>query len=241
MLTRLGSALVLAAATVTTVAVAPGSAGADPCTTVGNRVICGAGSHRHQGGGGGNGNGGGGATGPGLGCANLGNTIACPPGANPAPVPHVPTIDVAYSARDQLTVPAPHVHTAPAARSYVQIRTGLWIDRGDFAAQSVTAQVPDQAVTATATPRSVTWDMGEGTTTCQGPGAAGGTGCGYTYERSSAGRPGHKYTIGATITWDVTWTCTGTCDQAGGALEPLTMTTTARLEVGEVQTESKPG
>jgi hypothetical protein len=241
MLTRLGSALIVGVAAV---AVTSGTAGAAPCHTVGDTVICSAGSDHHHGGSGGSGGGGGGgATGPGLGCANLGNTIACPPGADPAPVPHVPTIDVAENARDELAVPAPHVHTAPADRTFVEIRTGLWVDAADFAPASVTVRVPDQQVTATADPVNVTWNMGEAVTVCQGPGVAGGTTCGYTYRRSSAGRPGHAYQISATITWKVTWTCApaATCDQLGGVLAPLQMTTAARLAVGEVQTESRPG
>ncbi|MCW2944096.1 MAG: hypothetical protein JWR24_813 [Actinoallomurus sp.] len=245
MLTRLCSTvsvLILTAGTVT--AVTSGTASAGPCTGTTTTVTCSSGTHLHYGGSGGTGPGGGGGggnSGPGLGCPNLGNTIACPIGNNPAPVAHIPTIDVAYNARDGLIVPAPHIHTAPAGRSYVQIKTGLWVDQADFATKSVTVPAPDQSVTATATPQSVTWKMGEGTTTCQGPGVAGGTQCGYTYQRSSANQPNGEYTISATTTWNVTWTCTGNCDQAGGTLNPLTLTTTAQLGVGEVQTESRPG
>ncbi len=244
MLTKLSStvtALALATGlTVTTVAMAE-AAMAAPCQNGGgcniHQVI-----HRRGGGGSSSGAGGTSDTGPGLGCPTVGNTIVCAPAANgPAPVPHIPTIDVAYNARDQITVPAPHVHTAPRARTYVQIKTGLWVNPADFSRQSITVTVPDQSVTATATPQSVTWNMGEASVTCGGAGTAGGTQCGYTYDRSSAGQPGGKYRISATITWTLAWTCTGTCDQPGGALDPLTMTTAARLAVGEVQTESRPG
>ncbi len=239
MLTKLSSSVTVLALTAATAAVA-GVASAAPCQNGGgcniHQVI-----HR-RGGGGGSNSGGGGDTGPGLGCPTVGNTIVCAPtNGGPAPVPHIPTIDVAYDARDQITVPAPHVHTAPGARSFVQIKTGLWVDRADFSSRSITVTVPDQSVTATATPQSVTWNMGEAAVTCNNPGVAHGTQCGYTYLRSSAGRPGRKYRITATISWTLAWTCTGTCDQAGGALAPLTMTTVARLGVGEVQTESRPG
>jgi hypothetical protein len=245
MLTKLSStATALILTTGTVAAVTTGTAAAAPCSNAGTARTCSIGQNRQTGGGGGTGNGGGGGggnSGPGLGCPNLGNTMVCPVGNNPAPVPHIPTVDVAYNARDQLTVPAPHVHTAPSARTYVQLKTALWVDQADYVTKSITVTVPDQSVTATATPESVTWNMGEGTTACQGPGVPNGTQCGYTYQRSSASQTGGKYLISATITWNVAWTCAGNCDQAGGALNPLTMTTQAQLEVGEVQTESKPG
>jgi hypothetical protein len=245
MLTKLcstASVLILTAGTVTAMTSGTASAGPIPCTGRTCHISSGG---RSGGGGGGTGNrgggGGGGNSGPGLGCPTVGNTIACTTGNNPVPVPHVPTVDVAYDARDQISVPAPHVHTAPGARSYVQIKTGLWVDQVDYATKSITVTIPDQSVTATATPQSVTWKMGEATVTCDGPGVPGGTQCGYTYQRSSANQPGGKYQISATITWTLAWTCTGNCDQADGTLNPLTMTTAAQLGVGEVQTESKPG
>lgn len=244
MLTRITTvlfALVLVPAGVT--AAASGTAAAAPCQNGGSCSISG---HRHYGGGGGGatggGGGGGGNTGPGLGCPNQGPQIVCTPGnAAPAANPHVPTIDVAQNARDQIVVPAPHVNTAPAGRTYVQLKTGLWVDQGDYVTRSIFLTVFDQTVTATATPRSVTWNMGEGTVVCAGPGTPDGTGCGYTYTHSSADRPGGTYTISATITWTLAWTCQGDCDAAGGQLAPLTMTTTARLAVGEIQTESGRG
>jgi hypothetical protein len=103
--------------------------------------------------------------------------------------------------------------------------------------------VPGQTVTAIATPKDVTWKMGEGTVTCTTAGSRNGTGCGYTYQRSSANQPGGKYAISATVTWNIYWTCEGVCDAATGNFEypTVSMTSNADLAVGEVQTESRPG
>jgi hypothetical protein len=163
-------------------------------------------------------------------------------GVNPPPV-RIPTVDVAYNARNQLVLPAPHVHTSPAGRTYVQLRTGLWVDRADFAREDVAAAVPGQTVTAIATPKNITWNMGEGSVTCQTAGSRRGTSCGYTYQRSSAGQPGGRYAITTTVTWDVYWTCAGACDAPNGTFDvpTMSMTTNTTLAVGEVQTESRPG
>jgi len=89
-------------------------------------------------------------------------------------------------------------------------------------------------VTATATPVSVTWHPGDGSTvTCQGAGApytsadnpaAASPDCGHTYTRSSAGQPGGAFQVTATITWDITWQGAG---GAGGVLAPLFTTAVA--------------
>lgn len=245
MLTRNTVALFALALTAAgTAAAMSGTAAAAPCQNGGTCTISG-GWHSGGGGGGagggtGGGGGAGGGTGPGLGCPTVGAQIVCAPGqAAPAAPAHVPTIDVAETARTQIPFPVPHVHTAPAGRTYVQLTTGLWVDPGDYATLvSPPATITGETVTATATPRSVTWNMGEGTVVCTGPGSRDGTGCGYTYTHSSADRPGGTYTISATITWALTWACQGACDANAGVLAPETRTTTAQLAVGEIQTES---
>ncbi|MFL6053610.1 MAG: hypothetical protein ACJ72W_11940 [Actinoallomurus sp.] len=194
-------------------------------------------------GGGGGGNGGG--TGPGLGCPTVGGQVVCAPaGATPAAVQHVPTIDVAYNARDGLELPVPHIGTAPSPRTYIQMTTGLWVD--DVGNKEAVAAVPGQQVTVTASQPTVTWDMGDGkSVTCPAAtaGTPGGTDCGYVYQKSSASRPGRKYTVTATISYYVTWACAGAdCDTAGGVFGQMTGPPgNLALAVGEVQTQSQPG
>jgi hypothetical protein len=164
--------------------------------------------------------------------------------AAPAPPQRIPTIDVAYNAQNQLVLPAPHVHTSPAGKTYVELRTGLWVNPGDFAHEEAPATVPGQTVTAIAEPKDITWKMGEGrSVTCKTAGRPNGTRCGYTYHRSSASQPGGKYAIAVTVTWNVYWTCQGACDAAQGtyAQPTMAMTTNTTLAVGEVQTQSRPG
>ena len=179
--------------------------------------------------------------------------IPCPPGqqcgaltvgADPAPA--IPTIDVAEFARAGLLPPSPTVHTSPAERTYVQLKTGLWIDAAGFRDFSNTAPpVGGQVVTAVAKRKNVTWNMGESTVVCNTAGTPHGTKCGYTYTRSSADiKPGRKYAVAVTVTWDIYWTCEGDpCDARRGNFPEPTMsrTTNTTLAVGEVQTESRPG
>lgn len=242
MLTRFSSAVtvtVLAIGASLTLGVAPASAG--PCGRVGHscasssRHIPGTRPVRRSGGGGG------GKAAP-MPCPGAVNCNVLGAGAA-APPPRIPTIDVAYNAENQLALPAPRVHTSPARKTYVELRTGLWVDPGDFAREEAPATVPGQTVTAVATPKSVTWNMGESTVTCDTAGSPKGTACGYSYKRSSAGRPGGKYAIAVTVTWNVFWTCQGDCDAAQGTYDQptMSMTTNTTLAVGEVQTESRPG
>lgn len=225
----------------------PQSASADPCVDQGGRTVrvcAGGGSVRPGSGGGG---GGGAPTGGGavpvdedLGCPEEEGAFACNlVDDTPEPAEVVPTAAVAEMARDQLTIPTPTIHTAPSPRTYVKVRTSLWIDRQDFAPRVARASAGGQTVTATAEPQSVVWNMGENTVTCTTAGSPKGTDCGYTYNRSSAGRPGGAYTISATITWRVTWTCTGACDQAGGTLDDMSSTSTSPLIVSEIQTNTR--
>lgn len=245
MLTRFSSAIAIAViVTGVTLAteVTPASAAGGPC---GQGVVCGSSGRtipsrpapvRRGGGGGGGGN-----AAP-MPCPGAVNCNAMGAGA-PPPVQRIPTQQLAYNAKNGLILPPPHVHTSPEGKTYVELRTGLWVKRGDFARVTAAAPVPGQVVTAIATPKDITWNMGESTIACETAGSPNGTGCGYTYKRSSADQPGGKYTIAVTVTWNVYWTCRGACDANKGTFpEPtMSMTTNTTLAVGEVQTESRPG
>ncbi|MFB9832105.1 hypothetical protein [Actinoallomurus acaciae] len=175
---------------------------------------------------------------PTVACLTVGNNV-------PAAAP-VRTVDVAFQARDQLELPTPTVHTSPENRTYVALRTGLWLGAGIYARKTVSVGTPDGATTVTAIgdPQSVTWNMGESSVTCHSRGSKDGKACGYTYQRSSAGQPNHRYAISVTVTWYVHWTCAGVCDARAGDWAPnstMSRTTDTTLAVGEVQTESRPG
>ncbi|MEV7042845.1 hypothetical protein [Amycolatopsis sp. NPDC051061] len=159
------------------------------------------------------------------------------PGAAPVPSPQ----QLAEQARSQLRLPSPVIASNPAGTQLVRLPTWLSLDRAMWRPHSATAAVPAVSVTATATPTSVSWSTGDGTTvTCTGPGTpfpagtaalAASPDCGHTYQRSSAGSPGERFPITATVSWRVTWSGGG----ATGAFPDLTTSAAAYLRVAEVQ------
>jgi hypothetical protein len=185
-----------------------------------------------------------------AGCTLTAQTVGCPigvPGAAPpaggAPVLPAPGV-LAQLAVKYLQLPDPVIRSSPApgALQLTRLPVWLWVAANAWQPQSKTAQVPGEAVTATATPVSAAWAMGDGTTvTCKGPGIAYAAGdnpsaasptCGYTYDNSSAGQPGGAYRVTVTITWDITWAGAG---GAGGVLAPLQTVAAAEFQVAESQ------
>jgi hypothetical protein len=159
--------------------------------------------------------------------------------AAPLPAPEV----LAQQAVNQLSLPGPQVVTSPPPErmQLVNVPTWLWLDQDAWAPMSATASVPGESVTATATPTSVTWVLGDGSTVeCSGPGtpyragsdpAAASPDCGHTYVRSSAGEPGGVFVVSATVSWGVSWAGGG----QSGTLPALTTTSSVQLRVGESQ------
>jgi hypothetical protein len=186
-----------------------------------------------------------------AGCTLTAQTVGCPigvPGAAPPPAGGAPVLPapgvLAQLAVKYLQLPDPVIRSSPApgALQLTRLPVWLWVAANVWQPQSKTAQVPGEAVTATATPVSAAWAMGDGkTVTCKGPGTAYAAGdnpsaasptCGYTYEASSAGQPGGAYRVTVTITWDITWAGAG---GAGGALAPLQTVAAAQFRVAESQ------
>ena len=182
------------------------------------------------------------------GCTVTAQTLACPlgdgapPGGEAGPALPGPGA-LAQLAVSYLRLPDPVIRSSPGPGTpqLTQLPVWLWIAPQAWQPQSRTAQVPGESVTATATPVSAAWDMGDGTTvTCQGPGtaypggnpAAASPTCGHTYDQSSAGQPGGAYKVTVTITWDITWQGTG---GTGGTLAPLQTAGTADFQVAESQ------
>ncbi|WP_228004606.1 hypothetical protein [Amycolatopsis sp. YIM 10] len=159
------------------------------------------------------------------------------PDAAPLPSPE----ELAEQARAQLRLPSPVIASSPAGTQLVRLPTWLWLDRAMWQPRSATASVPGVSVTATATPASVSWAMGDGTTvTCAGPGTpfpgngapqAASPDCGHTYPRSSAGAPGERFPATATVSWRITWSGAG----ASGAFPDMTTSTAASFRVAEAQ------
>ena len=104
---------------------------------------------------------------------------------------------------------------------------------------SATAAVPGLSVTATARAQRIVWQMGDGNAvTCTNPGTPYQSGygnaasptCGYRYSQPSTQRPGGRYTVTATTTWQVTWAGGG---QTGALV--VTRQSQATVAIGEVE------
>ena len=115
-----------------------------------------------------------------AGCQVTVQTLACPigaaapagPAAGAGPAPPDPAV-LAALARQTLGLPSPVIRSSPAqdALQLTNLPTWLWINPAEWVPESKTATVPGESVTATATPVSVTWHPGDGSTvTCQGAG-----------------------------------------------------------------------
>ena len=150
---------------------------------------------------------------------------------------------LAERAAAALRLPAPLIRTSPAGDHITQLPSWLWISAEQWEPRQVAASAGPVTSTVTATPASVTWDMGNGDRiACDGPGRpyqerfAGtpeATDCRYTYRHSSANQPGAAYDLTATINWDLTWTATGAA--GGGDLGTVPMSATQPVRVSEVQ------
>lgn len=162
------------------------------------------------------------------------------PGVDPPVAAPPATADLLAMAKAATRFPQVVVHTAPKDKTYVGLRTSLWVEGfDDVATNPIT--IGAQTVQLTAKPKFVSWDLGETKDfICQGAGSEDGKTCNYTFKHSSASEPGGAYEITATIVWDVAWTCEGVdCDTGGAALpqNPVQSEPTP-LTVGEIQTNT---
>ncbi|MBS2547712.1 hypothetical protein KGQ19_12625 [Catenulispora sp. NL8] len=166
---------------------------------------------------------------------------------NPPPTGNGPTpTDLAKQAQAEMTLNGPTISTAPTTGGSGLVGMPVWLWTAQtpqtWGPQSKTATVPGLSVTATATAKSITWDMGDGHQfSCANPGtayapsygSAASPNCGYTYTQPSGGNPGGDYKITATTIWQVSWVAsTGQT----GTLPPVTTPpSTTTVKIGELQ------
>ena len=170
-----------------------------------------------------------------------------------APIAATPAVDprtVALEAEASLQLPAPSMHFNPSDTSVVNLPTWLWVGAAIWHTYSVTASVGPVSATAVATPRSVTWTLGDGgVVICTGPGqpfdqlqpaSVQSTSCSYTYRTSSADQPSPdgnpddaSFDVNAVVTWSVSWSAQGEPGQ--GSLPALTTRTVAPVRVEQVE------
>ncbi|MEU6407394.1 hypothetical protein [Microbispora sp. NPDC046933] len=157
-------------------------------------------------------------------------------------------------ARAALTVPEPKIKLSPDAKSYVNLPTWVWLDGAETAPRSVTATLPGvMSATVTATPGSITIHPGtdDKDRAIVYKGGCGTTGkpyvkgadkgdadppCGVRYLRASIDQPRKVYTLTVTSVWNVV----GNGNQGGQAVpfqyDPIQVSATRDVPVGEVQT-----
>ena len=162
-----------------------------------------------------------------------------PPPSLMQPTPAV----LAARARNSLVLPKPLIDSNPPVGSpqWVGVPTWSFVPRSVWVPVSASASVPGMLVRATATPVSVTWDFGDGTSmVCAGPGTpftsgtdpkASSPDCGHTYRTSSGKAPGGVYQVSAMIDWRVDWVGAG----AAGTLPGMATTATVPVTVLQSQ------
>jgi hypothetical protein len=138
----------------------------------------------------------------------------------------------------RLPAPAIRLNPQPPSPQLVFVPTWLWLDSSSWGERSATASVPGLSLTATARPVRVVWSTGDGDTVVCGQGTAWRSGtdpaavspdCGHVYSSASRTAPGGRYTVTATITWQVTWSGGG----ASGTEPALTSTASVQVQVVE--------
>lgn len=146
--------------------------------------------------------------------------------------------ELARRAQDQLAIRYPEPRTSPGfgIDQIVGIETWMWIDAATWQPVSATASIPGLSVSATATPRQVTWDMGDATTVvCEGPGTPydaerpivdQSSDCTHVYQRRGA------HVASATVVWSVAWRSS---DGTSGSLADASRTTQFPMTVVERQ------
>jgi hypothetical protein len=171
-----------------------------------------------------------------------------PDGETPVMDPAV----IAARAVDRLPLAVPEIGMAPMdpQRTTVGLETWLWVPEEQWDGQSLTVTAAGGSVTVTAAPVRVDWDLTEGSTSCFSPGrvwvrgmsGVGQTDCGYTFSTVSQGAPEGKYSVSATIVYEVSWTCSGVCLSESGDLgEVSSVSSSTAIEVIERQTVVKVG
>jgi hypothetical protein len=173
---------------------------------------------------------------------DVGGTVwlkAPPPTVVPDPVV------LARQALSKMKLLGAAISSAPGAGKpgLVGMPVWLWNTRSanTWGPISATAAVPGLSVTATARVTKITYAMGDGgSAVCTTPGTPyqksyadrSSPDCGYRYSKVSTGKPGGRFTVTATSSWEVTWhASTG----QNGALPVETRTSVTTARVGELQ------
>lgn len=140
-------------------------------------------------------------------------------------VPAVSPVVLARQAVSHLGLPALSVHMAPPSDADQLVGLASWLWVTGWQPRSASATAGPVTATVTAAPTEVVWDLAGHQVTCSGAGTAyrpdmpagnQHTSCSYTWTQSSAGAPGGRFPVTATVYWQVTWAAHGAA--GGGSL-----------------------
>ncbi|WP_165970502.1 hypothetical protein [Actinomadura sp. 6K520] len=178
-----------------------------------------------------------------LACGPLSAISGCQPAGGGVAVPAVTPQDLLQQALYELRLPKPQIVTAPprGTEGVVGLAEWFWLDPAQRTSRSVRQSAGDVWVELTASPQTMTVHPGGGhePVSCPGGGvpyqagaAASAASCTVTYTRSSARQPENAYQVTATVSWGGTWRGSG---GVGGALTPITVTSTLPVRIAEGQ------
>jgi hypothetical protein len=149
---------------------------------------------------------------------------------------------------DQIAPPEPELAVSPDhGRHLVRMLTWLAVDPDYWTApRTATASAGRVTVTATLTPTSMVWDLGNGdTVTCDSPGRVWKVGlhdsdatCGYTYTKPSINPPDHTYELSGSVSFEVSMTTNA--PGSYGPFAPVVRTGSQTIQVMELQVVNVP-
>ena len=147
---------------------------------------------------------------------------------------------MAATVRSRMPLVNADASVAPAVprHTYIGISNWLWVPESQFQPLADSLSLGGTTVTVTATPTTVTWDVGPETVSCADAGRpwvdgmteAATTSCEYAYE-SLADPAGDVHQISAQITYQVDWECSGACMAGAGSLGEVAPPTGTSTEV----------
>lgn len=144
---------------------------------------------------------------------------------------------VAAGVMKRMTIPLPRVEISPTGDQIVNLASWFWIS--NWSPITGSATVEGVTVKVTARPSSARWSFGDGSSATCAPGVPwseasdGDRACTHVWRRSSAAQPSDAYRMSVTVNWNASFTVTG--GAGGGALSPISRTTTMPVRVAEVQ------
>jgi hypothetical protein len=165
---------------------------------------------------------------------------------NATGAPAVTPQQLAQIAIGELIIPLLQPQTAPprGQDGLVGLPEWFWVPRAEWGPISRTVTAGPVWARATAVPVRIVFNPGGGRagTSCRGPGTAyqpslplsgQHTGCSYTYDRPSAGQPGHAYAVTVTVLWNVFWVGSGNTGGPVANGRPVSTPLTLPVAAGE--------